>query len=162
MFALPDWHSMFSPALSIFEVFLRGSLFYLFIFALLRLVRRETGTISVADILVVVLIADAAQNGMAGEYTSIPEGIILVGTIVFWSIAVDWAGYNFEAIGRLVHPQPVELIKDGQPLRKNMRQNLITLDELMTSVRQAGTDDVGKVRRAWLEGNGEVSIVLAD
>ena len=102
MFDVPDWHMMFSPSGSLFDVFIRGTIMYLFIFLLTRVVRRETGSISVADLLVVVLLADAAQNGMAGEYTSVPEGMVLVGTIVFWSLAVDWAAYNFEAIGSLL------------------------------------------------------------
>jgi hypothetical protein len=33
-----------------------------------------------ADILIMVIIADAAQNGMAGEYRSVSEGAILVAT----------------------------------------------------------------------------------
>jgi uncharacterized membrane protein YcaP (DUF421 family) len=164
MFSLPDWNSMFSPSLSLLEVFFRGSLMYLFILVLLRVVRREAGTISVADVLVLVLvlIADAAQNGIAGEYTSLTEGMLVVLTILFWTAVVDWAGYHFQSIGRLLHPQPVELVRDGVILRKNMRQNMVTQEELMTFVRQAGTDDLGRVKHANLEGNGEVSIVLAD
>ena len=161
MFTLPDWNGMVSPQ-SLLEVFIRGSLMYLFIFILLRVVRRETGSISVADVLVLVLIADAAQNGMAGEYKSVPEGMLLVATIVLWSLVVDWASYHVAAIGNLLHPQPVELIKDGKPMRDKMRRNFITFDELMTSVRSAGTEDLGKVRRAWLEGNGEISVILKD
>ena len=38
------------------------------------------------DLLVIVLIADAAQNGMAGEYKSITEGVVLCATIVGWSL----------------------------------------------------------------------------
>ena len=162
MFALPDWNSMFSPSLSLFEVFFRGTLMYLFILLLLRVVRRESGSISVADVLVLVLIADAAQNGMAGEYTSLTEGMLVVLTILFWTAVVDWASYHIESIGKLLHPQPVELVRDGVILRKNMRQNMITQEELMTFVRQAGTDDLARVKNANLEGNGEVSIVLAD
>jgi len=51
--------------------------------ALLRFVRRQVGSLSVNDLLVLVLIADAAQNAMAGEYKSVPDGIVLVGTIIF-------------------------------------------------------------------------------
>jgi uncharacterized membrane protein YcaP (DUF421 family) len=162
MFAQPDWDTMFSPTLSLFEVFLRGTIMYLFIFALLRVVRRETGSISVADVLILVLIADAAQNGMSGEYASITEGLLLVGTIVFWSVLVDLVGYYFEPVGKLLHPRPIDLIKDGALMRANLRKNFITDEELMSAVRQAGTEDVTKVQRAWLEGNGEVSVALRD
>ena len=144
------------PAIAL-GVFIRGSLISL-IFILLRVVRRETGSIGVADVLVLVLIADAAQNGMAGEYKSVPEDMLLVATIVLWSLVADWASYHVAAIGNLLHPQPIELIKDGKPMRDKMRRNFITIDELMTSVLSAGTEHIGKVRRAWLEGNGEISV----
>jgi uncharacterized membrane protein YcaP (DUF421 family) len=156
---LPDWNGMFAPE-SLLEVFLRGTMMYLFIFFLLRVVRRETGTISVADVLVLVLIADAAQNAMAGEYRSVPEGMLLVATIVFWSLAMDWAGYRVEFIGRLLHPPAIEVVKDGKLLRDTMRRNFITIEELMTSVRTAGSEDLSRVQSAWLEGNGEISVIL--
>jgi uncharacterized membrane protein YcaP (DUF421 family) len=49
----------------------------------MRVLRREPGTVGIADLLMVVLIADASQNAMAGEYHSILDGLILVLTIVF-------------------------------------------------------------------------------
>lgn len=74
-----NWKDVFVPNLSIAEIVLRGTLVYLGLFALLRLVlNRQAGTLSTTDLLVVVLIADAAQNGMANEYKSITAGLILV------------------------------------------------------------------------------------
>ena len=72
----------------------RGTAAYLFLFVLLRLTKRQTGSLSVSDLLVLVLIADAAQNAMAGDYKSLPDGLILVSAIVFWSFALDWLGYG--------------------------------------------------------------------
>lgn len=67
---LINWGSIFTPSMPIGEVFLRGTLVYLFLFFLLRILRREAGGISISDLLVVVIIADAAQNAMASEYKS--------------------------------------------------------------------------------------------
>jgi len=63
------------------------------LFFLLRLLRREGGQIGIADVLVVVLVADASQNAMASDYKSITEGIVLVATIAFWDYFLDWLGY---------------------------------------------------------------------
>lgn len=73
-----DWESVFIPSLSIWEVILRGSLIYLFLFVVLRVLRRGAGAIGISDLLVVVLIADAAQNALGSEYRSVTEGS-------FWS-----------------------------------------------------------------------------
>ena len=70
-----DWRQMFVPTTSLLELVVRGSLMYLLILAGFRMFRRDAGSLSVSDLLVVVLIADAAQNGMAGEYKSIRDSI---------------------------------------------------------------------------------------
>jgi uncharacterized membrane protein YcaP (DUF421 family) len=49
----------------------------------------------ITDLLVIVLIADAAQNGMAGEYRSLTDGLLLVATIVAWSYALNWLAFRF-------------------------------------------------------------------
>jgi uncharacterized membrane protein YcaP (DUF421 family) len=76
---------------------------YLSLFAILRFVMlRRSSTIGIADILVIVVIADAAQNGFAKEYRSITEGVLLVLTIVFWDIALNWLSYRFKLFERLL------------------------------------------------------------
>ena len=87
-----DFRSVFVPSLHLAEVVLRGTVVYLFIFVILRVLRREAGAISIADLLLVVLIADAAQNAMASEYKSITEGAVLIGTIASWDYFwIGWA-----------------------------------------------------------------------
>ncbi len=93
-----DWQELFVPVHPIPEIILRGTITYIMLFLILRfLLKRQSGVIGIADLLVVVLIADAAQNAMASEYKSITEGAILVLTIVFWNYAVDWLGFRFPA-----------------------------------------------------------------
>ena len=123
---------MLLPSIALAELILRGSLIYLGIFALMRFsTKREAGTIGIPDLLLTVLIADAAQNAMASEYHSITEGAVLIGTLVFWNYALDWLSHHFPRIERLLHPPPLLLIKDGRLLRRNMRQELVTEEELM-------------------------------
>lgn len=63
------------------EILVRGTVIYVTIYALLRMVlRRESGTNGMTDLIVVVLIADAAQNGMSGSYKSISDGILALVT----------------------------------------------------------------------------------
>jgi uncharacterized membrane protein YcaP (DUF421 family) len=157
-----DWRSIFIPSTHIAEIFLRGSIVYLFLFLLLRILRREAGAIGISDLLVVVLIADAAQNAMASEYKSITEGAILVGTIAFWDYFLDWLGYRIPSVQRLLRPAPLLLIKDGHMQRRNMRQEMITEDELMGQLREQGVEGVEEVKKCYLEGDGHVSVIRKD
>jgi uncharacterized membrane protein YcaP (DUF421 family) len=154
-----DWRTLFVPTLPIAEIILRGTAIYLLLFAILRVLRREAGTISVGDLLVVVLIADAAQNAMASDYKSITEGAVLVGTIVAWDYLLNWLGYHSVWVHDVLRPAPLPLIKNGRVLAKNLRQELITIDELMSELRQRGVENVEQVSRCYLEGDGHFSVI---
>jgi len=90
-----DWNGMFVPTKPLLEIIIRGSAIYLGLFALLRIVlKRQASGLSITDMLVIVLLADAAQNGMADDYQSISEGWLLVGTILSWAYALDWLEFH--------------------------------------------------------------------
>src|SRR4028118_1417726 len=109
-----DWHELFVPQMPLAGVILRGTLTYIMLFVVLRfLLKRQSGVIGIADLLVIVLIADAAQNAMAGEYKSITEGTLLVLTIVFWNVFIDWLGFRFKPLRRFTPPPPLKLIQHG-------------------------------------------------
>jgi uncharacterized membrane protein YcaP (DUF421 family) len=154
-----DWSAIFVPTGSILELVIRGSLMYLFILAGFRVFRREAGSLSVSDLLVVVLIADAAQNGMAGEYKSLTEGAIVVGTIIAWNYALDWLAYRFRFIYWLLHPPALLLIRDGQIQRRNLRSEMITTEDLLQQLREQGVDDVKEVKGCFLESDGRISVI---
>jgi hypothetical protein len=68
-----DWKTVFVPTASLIEIFLRGTIVYLFLFLVLRILQRRAGTLGISHLLVIVLIADAAQNATASDYKSIPR-----------------------------------------------------------------------------------------
>jgi uncharacterized membrane protein YcaP (DUF421 family) len=155
-----EWRELFVPTHSVAEMIVRGTLMYLGLFLIFRfIVGRQSSAIGITDILVVVLIADAAQNAFAKEYQSITEGIMLVLTIVFWDFALDWLGYHSRFFGWLIKPPPLTLVRDGKMQFKNMRREMISPDELRSQARQQGIEDIADVKTACLEGNGEVSFI---
>lgn len=155
-----DIGTALTPDVSVFETIVRGVFMYLAIFALLRVILRgRTSAVSVSDILVLVLISDAAQNAMAADYSSITSGLVLVTTIVVTSLAMDWLAFRFVAIRRFVHPQHRPLIVDGRVLRKALVEELMTEEELMTQLRLNGVEDPAEVKAAYLEGNGAISVI---
>lgn len=155
-----DWKQMFALDTPLLEIFLRGTIIYLALFALLRfIVKREVGTVGIADLLVIVVIADAAQNAMAGSYTSVTDGVLLIGTIVWWNLALDWIAYRFPAARRIIEPQPLPLVRHGRLNRRNMRKALITEDELMSQLRLQGVEDLADVELSCMEGDGRISVV---
>ena len=143
-----DWADIFVPQSPLAGVIVRGTLTYFMLFLILRfLLKRQSGVIGIADLLVVVLIADAAQNAMANEYKSIIEGALLVLTIVFWNYFLDWLGYRFPIFQRFVRPPSLRLIENGRMLRQIMRQEMITPEELNSQLRQQGSRAATRSRK---------------
>ena len=154
-----DWKAAFVPTVSLLEIVLRGTVVYLLLFFVLRVLRREAGALGISDLLVVVLIADAAQNAMSSEYKSVTEGAVLVGTIIAWDYTLDWLGYRFPALGRLLRPAPLPLVRDGRALRQNMRRELVSMEELMSQLREQGVEHLSEVKKCYLEGDGHISVI---
>lgn len=158
-----DWQYVFQPSTPLLEIFLRGSVAYLGILILMRVIMgRQTGTVRISDVLVVVLVADAVQNGMSSNYHSITDGMLLVLTILFWSFALDRLGYRIPMIEHLIHPAPLLLVNEGRMMLRNMRAEHITEGELMSAIRHEGLETLAEVKRAYMEGDGTISVVRAD
>ena len=155
-----DWGEIFGIHVPALELIVRGSAMYLFLFLLFRVVvRRRVGAIGMADILILVIIADAAQNAMSGEYKSVTEGAILVGTILFWNLAIDWLNFRVPALRDWLEPPPMLLIRDGRILHRNLRHEFVTEDELKSKLREKGVKDYSEVAEAHMESDGNVSVI---
>jgi uncharacterized membrane protein YcaP (DUF421 family) len=155
-----EWSTLLIPTYSILEMVLRGTLTYLLLLLILRFIAsRQTGSIGLSDILVIVVIADVAQNAFSRQYESITEGAVLILTIVLWDRALDALAFHFPVIDRLIHPQPAILIRNGRLFRKMLEAHAITLDELHGQLREEGVEKVGDVRLATLESDGTISVV---
>ena len=155
-----DWGEIFGISMSPLELIIRGTAMYLFLFLIFRVVvRRRVGAIGMADILILVIIADAAQNAMSGEYKSVTEGAILVGTIIFWNMAIDWLNFRVPALRQWLEPPPMLLIENGRILHRNLRHEYLTEDELKSKLREKGVKDYSEVAEAHMESDGTVSVI---
>jgi uncharacterized membrane protein YcaP (DUF421 family) len=157
-----DWRAVFVPTESLLEIIIRGTIMYLAIFALMRIFRRQAGSFSIADLIVVVVIADAAQNGMAGDSKSVTEALLLIGTIIFWDFFLDWLGFKSKFLRRIIEPEKLKVIENGKYLRENMRKEMITGEELDSQMREQGIEDIQEVQVAYLESDGHFSFIKKD
>jgi uncharacterized membrane protein YcaP (DUF421 family) len=142
------------------ELVLRGTLVYWLLFCIFRFVlRRDIGAVGIADILLLVVVADAAQNAMSGGYETFAEGAILVLTIVAWNWLLDFLSFHSSLVRRFATPSRLTLIRAGVLQRRNMRREYITLEELQQKLREQGIEQLADVKAAYLEGDGQISVI---
>lgn len=155
-----DWAGLFNFSVPVLETVIRGTVVYWFLFVIFRFViRRDVGAVGLADVLILVVVADASQNAMAGEYTSISDGLVLVSTLIGWNVLFDWLSYRFLWFRRIADSSALCLVKNGRVQRRNMRREMITDEELWSKLRQAGVESLEEVKAAYLEHDGEVSVI---
>jgi len=157
-----DWRPIFVPSGSLLELVIRGSIMYLLLLTGLRIFRREPGSMTTPDLLVVVIIADAAQNGMSGQYRSVTEAAVLVATVFGWNYFLDWLAFRFSWIHRILHGKALLLIRDGRMIRRNMDSEMLTNEDLLEQLRQQGVERVSQVRRCYVESDGHLSVLRYD
>lgn len=155
-----DWTALLRFDLHPLELVVRGSLVYWGLFLLFRFgLRRDTGSMGIADILLLVLIADASQNAMSGGYDSVAEGAVVVATIAGWSWLMDWASFRWNAVRRFAEPTPLVLVRRGHLVARNLRREHITVPELMAALREHGIGKLAEVKMARMEADGAISVI---
>ena len=155
-----DWNSIFSFDIPVLEMFVRGTVMYLALIILMRVIlKRQAGGMETGDLLLVILLADASQNGMAGDYKTVPDGLILVATLMFWNFFLDWLSYHFRWFERLMDAPPLPLVRHGKMLHRNMRKEFVTKAELLSQLREQGIEHIEQVKKACMESDGKLSVI---
>ena len=88
------------------------------------------------------------------------EGLALVATILFWNWVIDTLDYRFPTLG-LNGSAPRLVVSNGRLLRKNMDKERLSEEQLMSHLREQGVEDLERVRKAYVEGDGRISVIKA-
>ncbi|MFF6877421.1 DUF421 domain-containing protein [Streptomyces sp. NPDC012474] len=157
---MPDWNAVFVPSTPVLEIFLRGTITFLVLMAMMRAAgQREAGGLGITDVFLVVLVAQAVAPGLVGESHSITDGVILAATVILWSLVLDAVAYRWPRLSRVIKARPRLLIEHGRLNHKVMRRELMTRSEVTVQLRLHGIEDISQVQRACLEPNGMISIL---
>lgn len=155
----PEWADIFQPETPLLELVARGSAIYLGVLVLMRLMpRRAGGELARVDLVFLLLIAEAATHGF-GEYTTVADALIVIITLMAWDYLINLLSFRISFVERLVSAPAIEVVRDGRLLRRNMRREYLTEDELMSFLRKEGIDDLAAVKSACVESEGNISVI---
>jgi uncharacterized membrane protein YcaP (DUF421 family) len=139
---------------------LRTIIIYVLTLALVRLgSRRLMGRASAFDFIIGILLGSVMSRAISGSAPFFPTllaGATLIG--MHWLFAA--IAFRTNWFGPLVKGDRILLIKDGNVQREGMRQANITPNDLTEATRlQTGQRDPSKIRLAYLERNGSISVI---
>ena len=143
------------------SIFFRAVLLYLVLIAVIRILgKRQLGQLEPSEVAVTMLIADLASVPMQEEGIPIFAGIIPILAVLGMEILLSFLSMRNVKLRKLLCGKPVILMENGKFLQKNMKKNRVTLDELVSQLREKDVLDPAKVQYAILETGGNLSVFL--
>ena len=150
---------MFNFTIAPWEIVVRSVLIYAaLLFALRIFGKREVGQMTLYDLVLILLVANAVQPAMTGPDNSLAGGIVIIAALVLLNFLIGRLD-RFGFFHRLLEPEPTIVIRDGQYLLHNMRREGVEREELETAIREHGLESVTQVQMGVLEPDGTISIV---
>jgi uncharacterized membrane protein YcaP (DUF421 family) len=151
---------MFEMGTEAWAIVARTALVYTGVLVGLRVAgKRELGQMTVFDLVVVLLIANAVQNAMTGPDFSVQGGLVAAGVLLLLNRVVAMARLHSESWGRFLEGMPTVLVQDGQFLEPRLRKEGLERSQIEMAIREHGVESVQDVQLAVLETDGAISIV---
>ena len=139
---------------------LRAGVVYLLVMLLMRVSgKRAVGQFTPFDLVLLILIGNAVQNGLNGGDNSLTGAGIMATTLIVLNYAVAFASSRSHKAERLVEGVPVVLARDGRLFEQVLRRQLVSDADFHKALRQHDLASVSQVALALLETNGSISIV---
>jgi uncharacterized membrane protein YcaP (DUF421 family) len=142
------------------DIVVRATFVFFFILFLTRIVgRRELSSMEPFDLILLIVIGDLVQQGVTQNDMSVTGAVLAVGTMGALTMLVSWAGWRWRILRPVLEGEPIIIVEDGEPIKRNLDRNRITVDEVEAAAREQQVDRLDDVRWAVLETSGRISII---
>ena len=143
------------------DIVLRALAAYVFVVFLMRVVgKRELSTMEPSDVILLVVIGDLVQNGVTQSDYSVTGIVLAAGTIGLLATVTAYITFRSKRIRNVIEGEPVILVQNGETIDRNLKNERLTLDEVMEQARvHQGIESLDQVKWAVLETNGSISFV---
>jgi uncharacterized membrane protein YcaP (DUF421 family) len=140
------------------EVVLRAGVIFVFLWIVTRAVGRSTlGELSTFELLLYVTMGDLVQQGVTQQDYSVTGAMLAVGVFALLTVALSWLQWRFPRLQRVVNGSPVVIIRDGRVIDAAVRQQRLSLTDLLAASRQQGIRSLDEMDLAVLEADGRIS-----
>jgi uncharacterized membrane protein YcaP (DUF421 family) len=142
------------------DIVIRGVVVFVFLYVLMRIVgRRELSSLEPFDLILLVILGDAVQQGLTQDDYSMTGAMLAVGTIAILQVSVSWANFKFPKLRSVLDGEPVVIVQDGKPIEKNLKRERVTLDDLAEEARKQNIAKFEDIKWAVMETSGEISFI---
>ena len=121
--------------------------------------KSRTGQLSTMDLVVVLVIANAVQNAMVGENTTLLGGLLAAAVLLILDRGLHFLTERSPRARIALEGEPAILVEEGRVLEGRLADEGVTPDELAMALRQNGLLRADEARFVYLETTGTISVI---
>lgn len=142
------------------DIVLRAVVLYIFIVFVMRVIgRRELSSMTPFDLILLIVLGDAVQQGLTQDDYSVTGAIIAVATIATLQVFTSYVSFRSRRARKVLEGEPIVVVERGQLVDHNLRRERMTEDEVAEEMRQQQVGSLDEVEWAILESNGQISFI---
>jgi uncharacterized membrane protein YcaP (DUF421 family) len=142
------------------DLALRAIFLYAFVILLMRVTgRRELSTLSAIDLVLLIILGDAIQQGLTQDDYSVTGAVIVVSTIAALQVGTSYLSFRSRRARRVLEGEPIVIVQDGKLIERNLKRERLTEDEVAEEMRAQQIASVEDVEWGILETNGTMSFI---
>lgn len=148
---------------SIPQIIIRALVVYVVVFVLFRLIgKKPLGQYSPFDLVLLLIVSEGVSNGLTGDEKSLTGALITGATLLGLARLIDFGAYKSRRFEKLVDGASCIIVENGKILEDVRRSEGITMEELMSALRQYEVENVADLKYAILETNGKITVIKKD
>ncbi len=141
-------------------IIIRTVIIYFFLVIIMRIMgKRQLGELDVGELVITILLSEIATLPITEEDKPMWMAIVPIAILASLEIITSLLILKFPKIKKTLSSKPSVIIAHGQIDLKALKSVRISVEELMTQIRQNGVYDITEVDYAILEENGKMSII---
>src|SRR5712671_2069589 len=142
------------------DIVLRTILVFGVLLVLMRVIgRRELSSLQPFDLILLIVLGDAVQQGLTQDDYSLTGAFLAIGTIAVLQLTVSYANFRFPKLRPVLDGEPIVVVQDGKPIEKNLKRERVTIDDLAAAARQQNIAKIDDVQWAVMETSGAISFI---
>jgi uncharacterized membrane protein YcaP (DUF421 family) len=140
---------------------LRATIIYFFLLLVFRLSgNRSFSQLTSFDFVLLLIIAEAVQQGLIGNDFSITQALLLIVTLIGIDIALSLLKQRFPRLERFIDGVPLVVVENGNPLTELMNKARVDEEDILVAAREhQGLERMDQIKYAVLERSGGISII---
>jgi len=142
------------------DLVLRAIAVFGFVLLLTRVIgKRELGSLQPFDLILLIVLGDALQQGLTQDDYSLTGAVLVVGTIAVLQVGISWLNYRFPRVRPILEGEPIIVVQDGKVITRNLERERLTVEEIAEEARRQQIAHLSEVRFAILETSGTISFI---